>query len=222
MSIHAQLSAPLEWPTHVPRTPEDERKHARFHKKRSTGYGMLERTMNEARDHVYFELVRFGAGMMVVSSDAATNKDEWTYSASAKPPDDPGVAVYFDLDDQRQVIAIDVYHRAADNLWAVGRTIEAFRQISRDGGPRIMRTAVSGFKALPERTTGFTWWRVLGFEQGETVTGNEVREAYKRLARERHPDRGGSQEAFVELQEAMRQGLAVVEGRVSWHSNPSR
>jgi hypothetical protein len=38
-------------------------------------------------------------------------------------------------------------------------------------------------------------------------TRDAVQEAYRRLARERHPDRGGSKEAFQELQDAYGRAL---------------
>lgn len=213
MSIRIQMASPLEWPAHVPRTPFNQRKQARFFRKGGSGYyDRRRRTAAEARDHVHDELERLGASMAVISTDYAINQDDWTFTANRREPDDPGVAVYFDLDGDRQAIAIDVYDRAPDNLWAVGRTIEAFRQIERDGGPRIMRTAVSGFKALPASTSGVNWWEVLELESD--AGGDEIRAAYKRLAKVRHPDRGGTEEAFVELQDALRQGLAARDGRV--------
>lgn len=209
--IYVQMESPLEWPPHLPRTEYADRKQARFHNKNSDGWGYRRKTPAQARDYVTEELDRLGGSMVVISTDFNVNKDEWSFRANQRQPDDPGVAVYFDFDGNRQLIAIDVYECAADNLWAVGRTIAALRQIKRDGGPRIMRTAVSGFKALPENTGGPSWWDVL--ELDSAVGVDEIRSAYKRLAFDRHPDRGGSNDAFVELQNAMRQGLAAREGR---------
>jgi len=213
--IYVQMESPLEWPAHVPRT-EDRKAALFFRKGNQNEYGFSRRqsrTPAEARDYVWEELERLGADMVVISTNFDINKDEFSFRANQREPRDPGVAVFFDLDGNRQLIAIDAYQRAADNLWAVGRTVAAFRQIERDGGPQIMRTAVSGFKLLPENTSGVNWWDVL--ELGRDAGAEDVRAAYKRLAMQRHPDRGGSNDEFVELQDAMRQGLAAREGRVS-------
>jgi len=206
------LSNPLEWPPGVARTPEDERKSSKFHRKGS-GWQTRPRTMAEARNHVANELTRLGAEDGVIRSDAAVNADGWTFHQGRRAPDDPGVAVYFRLDGEPRVIAIDIYDRAGCNLWAVGRSIEALRQLERDGGPAILRAATSGLKMLPESTSGLSWWDVLELERD--ATGEDIRRAYKRLAKLRHPDTGGDDAAFAELVEAMRQGLAAVDRRVA-------
>lgn len=211
--VLVQLTNPLQWPAGVERNERGERKDATFFRK-GEGYRRYRRAPGEARDFIVDELVRFGATHVVVTLDMPVNTNEWAFTQNRREPDDPGVAVYFDLDDNEQVIAIDQYDRIADNMWAVGRTIEALRQIERDGGPRVMRAAVSGFKALPESTSGRSWWDVLELDDGRTATADDVRRAYRRLAKERHPDSGGSDEAFAELSAAMRQGLGAAEGRV--------
>jgi curved DNA-binding protein CbpA len=47
----------------------------------------------------------------------------------------------------------------------------------------------------------------LGLRPGSTA--DEVRRAFRRLAFERHPDRGGSHEAFLELQDAYYHALRL-------------
>jgi hypothetical protein len=208
---HVQVEYPLQWPVHVPRTTE--RKDALFRRK-GDSWRRHRRTLAEARDYVAGELFRMECDLVVISTGASTNRDGWSFTANRREPCDPGVAVYFEAgDDTRQVLAIDIYDRVADNLWAVGRTVEALRQIERDGGPKIGRAALSGFKALPESTSGPSWWKILGVDH--QASGDEIRKAYRRLAREVHPDRPetGDQEKFLSVQEAARQGLAAREGR---------
>lgn len=205
------MSAPLQWPSNVARA--QEQKCSRFRRAGSrydTG-----RTIAEARDMVRLEMERFGGDQILITTNVAVNADGWRFTANRRKPDDPGVAVYFDLassgpDDHdngtRQVIAIDVYDKVGCNLWAVGRTIEAFRQIERDGGPSVMRAAISGFRQIAAISGGVSWWDVLELERD--VGEADIRTAYKRLAKVRHPDApDGSADAFVTLQAAMRQGL---------------
>lgn len=52
--------------------------------------------------------------------------------------------------------------------------------------------------------------RVLGLSPG--CSHNDIKRAYKRLAKTRHPDAGGSQQAFIELQQAYKQALASRKG----------
>lgn len=203
-----QLVSPLEWPVDVPRC--DERKASLFFStvdKSDHGFSTRRpRTPAEARNYVTAELDRLGADTVVIATNFDINRDGWSFRGGQRMPGDPGVAVFFDLDGNRQAIAIDVYLRAADNLWAVGRTIAAFRQIERDGGPRIMRAAISGFRQIAAISGGVSWWDIL--ELDADVGEAEIRAAYKRLAKVRHPDAShGSADAFVILQEAMRQGL---------------
>lgn len=49
---------------------------------------------------------------------------------------------------------------------------------------------------------------VLGLD--EAATPDDVRAAYRRLSKERHPDAGGTEAAFVELQQAYEQALQLV------------
>lgn len=206
------LNNPLEWPAGVARTMALARRPSKFHRK-GESYRTHRRTMAEARDYVELELERLGASRGVVRTNVPINQDGYHFTAGRRAPEDPGAAVYFELEGQPRTIAIDIYTRAGCNLWAIGRSIEALRQLERDGGPAILRAATSGLKMLPESTSGRSWWDVLELERD--TTGGDVRGAYRRLAKVRHPDTGGTDEAFAELAEAMRQGLSATEGRVA-------
>ncbi len=43
----------------------------------------------------------------------------------------------------------------------------------------------------------------------------EVKARYKTLAKQLHPDAGGSEEAFIRVQEAARQAVEQIEGKTS-------
>ncbi|XP_040382515.1 chaperone protein dnaJ 11, chloroplastic-like [Oryza brachyantha] len=66
---------------------------------------------------------------------------------------------------------------------------------------RRVRCAVSVAAAAPApATSGGTLYDVLGLRAGATV--REIRAAYRRLARERHPDAAGAADDFVRLHDA--------------------
>lgn len=195
-------SEPLEWPARQARTERPIR--SRF------GRGYYDKpTIAAATSFLKGEIERLGASNAVVSTDLRLRQDGLPYS-NQREPEDQGVAVYFDVEGQRSVIAIDRYDRIACNIYAVARTIEALRQIDRDGGPSILAAATSGFRALPESGSGEPWWEVLGVRQGDSA--ELVKRAHRHRCRMCHPDAGGDPERWAALQEAWRQACDVVEG----------
>jgi len=129
--------------------------------------------------------------------------------ADARQPEDPGVAVYFTRKKKPVCFACDKFDRVWKNMRAIQRTIEAMRGIERWGSSQLLERAFQGFAALPERT-GAAWWDVLGVSAN--ASADEIRQAYRELARVRHPDAGGTHEGFVALQEALRMALQAVGG----------
>lgn len=101
---------PLHWPDGVPRTKY--RKRSRF--------GIV--SLGIARDELLHELRLLGARYVVLSTNAPTKRDGYFY-ADARNPDDPGVAVYFDLDGAQRVIACDAWIRMVDNVQALAKTV---------------------------------------------------------------------------------------------------
>jgi hypothetical protein len=98
-------------------------------------------------------------------------------------PHDPGVAIYFDYQGKMMSFACDQYLNVTSNLHAIGLTIEALRGIRRWGASDMMERAFRGFTALPEAG----WRTVLGL--GLNATPDDVEAAFKRLAKEYHPDK---------------------------------
>lgn len=165
------------------------------------------KSTDEARRAVRAELDRLGASAVVISTNMVTRLDG-EIRAGAKQPDDPGVAVYFKLKGQERCFPCDKWATVADNLWAIAKSIEAMRGLSRWGAERMVDAAFTGFKALPETTGGTPWWETLGCDAEANV--ETIRAQYRKLAMERHPDKpGGSEEAFRALQVALGQGLAA-------------
>ena len=70
---------------------------------------------------------------VIISTNLRLKKDGYPYSNQIEPSD-KGCAVWWRESPAEKVIALDKYDRTADNLYAIGKTIEAMRGIERWGG----------------------------------------------------------------------------------------
>lgn len=204
-------ASPLSWPPGKPRTPPNDLKQGRFGKRNSSGWGLKELSVAEARHRVidaldkftrYGKAYRVPPDSIIISTDLALRNDGLPRSGQ-REPSDPGVAVYFKLDDQAQCIPCDVYNRIADNLAAIADCIEALRTLERHDAS-LMRAAFTGFAQLasPDAMARPHWRTVLNTDSSNL---EEVRKAFRSALGVAHPDRGGSSEAFHRVQEAWAQ-----------------
>lgn len=177
-------SYPLYWPEGRPRTPLWKRQRSRF----NTGFGASVKLVID-------ELRRLGAKNSVVSSNVALRRDGLPLS-SAKRVDDVGVAVYFMYKDKQTCFACDRWDKVEDNIYAIAKTIDAMRGISRWGTGDMLDAAFTGFTALPAPKTD--WKSVLSAE-----TQEEAETSYKILVKKHHPDLGGSAEEFHKITQAI-------------------
>ncbi|NSW82783.1 MAG: DnaJ domain-containing protein [Syntrophothermus sp.] len=69
-----------------------------------------------------------------------------------------------------------------------------------------LSTWVVGMKYLPSPVEIPSFFRFLGFTEIPT-SQEEVKESYRRLAKIMHPDKGGTKEDFLALQEALEQAM---------------
>jgi hypothetical protein len=207
MAINAY---PLAWPEGWPRSRG--RKSGQFGKqeRQYTETGSYNRkadlTLAEAMKRVRYELERLGVNVVddsIVSTNLRLNMAGLP-RADQGEPGDPGVAVYFQKKNgPMRVIAIDAYYRVRDNLAAIAATLEAMRAIERHGGAQILERAFTGFAALT--APGKNWWDVL---EVKPDASREIIEAnFRRLAHDRHPDRGGSHDDMATLNEARNAAL---------------
>lgn len=167
-----------------------------------------ELTIAEATTRVLDELrrMRVSPNAVVISTNLRLRNDGLPLSKQ-REPEDPGVAVYWKKDGKDLVIAADCYTKIADNLAAVAATLDAMRAIKRHGGAAILERAFTGFQALAAPIAGGRPWRqVLGVGVLTPATRDIhweiITEAYKRKRSETHPDKGGSHEAFLAVQQA--------------------
>jgi DnaJ-domain-containing protein 1 len=124
-----------------------------------------------------------------------------------KQPDDPGVAVYFRLGKKDRVLACDRWDKVIDNLWAISKHIDSMRGQMRWGVGSIDQ-AFAGYQALPPANAK-EWWQVLGVHPNATL--EDVKVAYRSLAKLAHPDRGGSQARMTELNLAMQEAERIYQ-----------
>ena len=188
---------PLTWPQGWPRKKSHQRSRAKF----STSGRVL--SVMDGIQRVLLELERLGVERddPVISTDIPTRLDGLPRSDRTVP--DPGVAVYWRKGKDTRCMAIDRYDRVADNLAAIAATLEAMRAIERHGGAEILDRAFTGFVALPAPEQ---WWQVLGV--AENATGEDIDAAWRRLAAQHHPDRGGDSAQMARINTARDQGLA--------------
>jgi hypothetical protein len=203
---------PLCWPDGVARTPPHQRGNPRFN----------ERSLYVAAEFVLNEINRLNSrwhghrdDSVIVSSNLRLKNDGTPYSGQTEP-NDTGVAVYFKLNfrrgnntvDRPIVMTCDRWKKTADNLYAIGKDIEAQRARDRWGCTNFEQ-AFRGYLAIPERCGHGPWWEILGIPS--TATEKHIKAAMREKAKSCHPDKGGSHDAWVAIQEAYEQGLASVK-----------
>lgn len=180
---------PLAWPVGVPRTKSPVR--SRF----DTPEEKVKRSLETQLD-----LMK--ATNVVVTTNVELRRDGRPYAGQRII--DPGVAVYFRRKGQEQCIACDKWDSIRDNLQAVAKTIEALRGIERWGTGEMVDAAFRGFTALPETATSRPkrpWYDVLGV--APDAPREVIEAAGKAMQRKTHPDAGGSEAAFQEVQDAI-------------------
>ena len=181
---------PLTWATVYPRTPQHKRKEARF-----------EVSFAVARDQLLLELELLDAFAVVISSNVQLKRDGLPY-ANFKEPDDPGVAIYFRIKKKNYVLCCDKWLKVKDNLRAIGLHIAAMRGMERWGVGSVEQ-AFMGYQALPPQASEKKWWDVLGVSP--RASDEEIKEAYRKLARQHHPDSGGSSDQMAKINAAYQQ-----------------
>lgn len=175
---------PLHWPPHWKRTPEYKRRHSIFRN-----------TFARSRDELLNEIRLLGGRYPVISSNLMLKIDGFPY-ANQKEPEDPGVAVYFELFGKQQCIPCDKWKKTLDNIIAVQKTINALRGIERWGAKEMVEAAFQGFQALPAPDD------VIPIEKQYFVnchSKEDAKKLYHNLVKRMHPDVGGNVDEFNEM-----------------------
>lgn len=183
---------PLTWPTGWKRTPPAARRRAPF-----TSY-KARLSVAVASDRLQQQLDRMvGVTHVVLSTNVELRLDGRPRTPDAEPRD-VGVAVYFRLDDKPLAFACDKWDRVGDNIGAIAAHLEALRAQDRYG-VGTMAQAFAGYAALPPEA-GADWWIILGVHA--QAIPEQVEEAFRRLARQAHPDVGGNPHEMARLNTA--------------------
>lgn len=158
----------------------------------------------DARVGLTRQLELLGARNIIISSNAELTRSG-DIAARQRRIDDTGVAVYFTLRGNQRCIPCDKWTLLADNLHAIELTVEALRGLERWGAKDMVDAAFAGFEALPEG--GDDPWHVT-LNVSPVAAIEEIEAAYRRLAKQLHPDLGGNAEDFHALERAYRRGRA--------------
>lgn len=202
MSDRPEESFPLSWPTGWVRTPRHKLARAKFSAKQRNASGYMETrdlTIYAAMRRLTDELGRLNAKSILISTNVPTTKDGQPRS-ERKAPDDVGVACYFKIGGKDRVLACDKWNRVADNIAAIAAHVDCIRGIDRYGVGTLDQ-AFAGYAALPPpgHIHKRPWRDVLGDWNDIKV----LEAQYRAMARDRHPDAGGSHEQMAELNEAI-------------------
>lgn len=210
----APRAFPLQWPAGWPRTPPKKRVPAPFTTTTNStpdpASGRRKEkalTVSNALTRLQKQADLLGARYAVISSNLELRLDGMPRSG-ARPPDDPGVAFYFQLRGQHTVMPCDRFLRVADNIAAIAAHIDAVRRIERYGVGTIDQM-FTGFQAI--RGPGPKPWReVLGIKPDDPVSPDIIKARLRELAKIHHPDVGGDAAVMVEINDAFSRAVEEI------------
>lgn len=150
---------------------------------------------------------------VIISSNLKLKVDGTPYSQQGEPADS-GIAVYFTLVVWRGqkkierpiVMSCDKWRKTSDNLYAIGKDIEAQRARERWGCTNYEQS-FRGYLAIPEKCGGASWWELLGVPSN--ASKEIIRDRYLVLVKKHHPDVGGNPENWNRLSAAYDQAMAL-------------
>lgn len=188
---------PLTWPENFPRSARREA-------------GAFKTALAKALENVQASLRLFGrdSGKAVANVVLSSN-----VTLGAAKPADPGVAAWFHWDGMQVCIPVDRYASVEANLQAIHHILEARRTELRHGTLALVRATFQGFRALPAPARR-EWYDVLGLADvpKRNISKATIENRYRELAKQRHPDAGGTADAMAELNAARAAALKEIGG----------
>ena len=128
--------------------------------------------------------------------------------------DTGAVSVRFDRAESRYVFRNNRFRTPQENLRAVERTITYLHKAMEVYGTQreqsdVFSTFFAGWAATPDDSVlllgSGQWWDILGVKQD--ATKDEIKNAFRALAKVHHPDVGGDVDDFKRLRAAYDQGM---------------
>ena len=188
---------PLSWPEGWPRVAPERRDAGQF---RTSLAGALKNVEESLR--------AFGRDSGKAVSNIVLSSN---VTLGRMKPEDPGVAAWFLWDGEQRCIPVDRYKTVEANLQAIHHVLEARRTELRHGTLALVRATFRGFTpALPAPGAKRPWRDVLELVGVAGVDHTVIAHAYRRLARDKHPDAGGSETAMAELNVARDDALKEI------------
>jgi hypothetical protein len=191
---------PLSWPPGFPRT-------------KYPAQSCFDTPEERVKRNLGFQLDLMDASKVVVTTNSELRRDGRPYANQRIS--DTGVAVYFTRKGREQAIACDKWDSIRDNLHAVAKTTEALRGIERWGTGEMVDAAFQGITAIPAAASAGTpvrprrpWYEVLGVSPD--APREVIEAAGKAMQRKTHPDAGGSDADFQDVQDAIREAAQGV------------
>lgn len=155
----------------------------------------------------------FGTSRFVLTSNVPTRVTDGLPLAGYGDPADPGVSVWWlaraGNEYQLRVMACDKWKSVRENVRALGLAVEALRGLERCGATQILDQAMRSF-TIPALQEGKPWWVLELGLQDFPASVLEVDTFFKRQAQRKHPDKGGTHEGFLKLQNARELAIAHV------------
>ena len=190
--IDARFVPIVQWPG-VP-TSDGKRKRAPFKAGYASTLKLIERELAHLRAHSILIQAYFDR--------EAIRVDGWPKGGRA--PSSPGIILTFTSGSAGTMsFPCDTYSHWEDNIRAIGLALEALRAIRRYGVGKTTEQ-YRGFTALPpagnSRATAISFLsRITGWQEPQ-IKG-DLQGAYRLAARACHPDTGGNNELFHQLQQ---------------------
>ena len=183
---------PLHWPPNRPRTKH--RYISRF-----------KTSMSNARDLLKNEIRLSKCSGLIISSNVPLQRNGYPYANQRVV--DPAVAVYFIRDGKQRCIPCDRWNTVYDNIYAVAKSLNALRSITRWVSESELSAVYDGFIQIPNLNDK-PWYVVLELDEGEQF--EVVESTYKYLRSLHHPDKNGEPEKFIQVQKAYNDYLKLL------------
>lgn len=184
---------------------------AGYKRSASTIASRFKSTMENAQRFLRLEIQRLGGTELIISTNIPVRNDGLLYADYMRRQlDDSGVAIYFRYKKKDISMCADQYRTVWENVYALGKGVEALRGMERWGVSDFLDRVFTGFAALPPSNTYRPWWAVLGVSKN--ADAETVKEAYRTLSKIHHPDKGGNVSTFDEITKAYKEALELLNG----------